>query len=156
MLQALLLSPPLGGCCKIQKVIHIAEAVNLEEMLGRTGSALLEHIANSDAVILHISQRGEGEEKYQQMRRVIKNLNPGVPVYILKVALYFLAKPVLNQMPISVNAIMNVFLGIILQAIPFLLLGVLLSSLIQIFIPRGLSRMGQLPGHLAIRFFFRI
>jgi uncharacterized membrane protein YraQ (UPF0718 family) len=35
-----------------------------------------------------------------------------------------------------VNTVINVFLGIILQAVPFLLIGVLLSSAIQIFIPK--------------------
>lgn len=165
-LQELLLAPPLSGSCKIQKVIHIAEAVNLEEMLGRTGSALPEQIANSDVVILRTPQSGGGTAAYQQMRRTIKILNPGVATYRLRgmefrnlhkwvfretgpkissfflallcvAALYLLVKPVFSQMPISINTIINVFLGIILQAIPFLLLGVLLSSFIQIFIPKA-------------------
>lgn len=165
-LQELLLGHPLQGSCKIQKVIHIAESVNLEEMLGRTGTALPEQIANSDVVILRTPKRKEGTAAYQQMRRTIKILNPGVAIYRLRsmefgrlykcifketgpkissfflallcmAALYLLVKPAFSQIPIPINTIINVFLGIILQAIPFLLLGVLLSSFIQIFIPKA-------------------
>jgi uncharacterized membrane protein YraQ (UPF0718 family) len=38
---------------------------------------------------------------------------------------------------VPVNKIVNIFLGIILQAIPFLLIGVMLSSAIQIFVDRS-------------------
>lgn len=151
---------------RIQKVIHFADVSGLEEILGRTGTSLPEQIANSDAVILRISQKNSGTGTYQRMRHMIKNINPGVPVFKLKetcpvnlykwvmekkpspvysffrsllflTAAYFLTKPVLDQLSFSANTIINVFLGIILQAIPFLLLGVLLSSIIQIFVPRS-------------------
>ncbi|MGC4019494.1 MAG: permease [Muricomes sp.] len=164
-LQDLLSGPSLYNCCKIRKVLHIAEAAHLEMMLGQTGSALPEQIASSDIIILRASQNKESTTAYQQMRRTINILNPGVPIVRFKgmkfdnlykwifretrpgissfflvliclAALYLLIRPVFNQIPIPVNTIMNVFLGIILQATPFLLLGVILSSLIQIFIPK--------------------
>lgn len=165
LLQDFFLSPILRSC-RIQKVIHIADTTELEETLGRTGDALPEQIANSDAVILRISQQSSNTGSYQRMRHMVRNINPGVSVYKLKdtcpvnfygrvmekkpspvysffrsllflTAVYFLTKPVLDLLSISVNTVINVFLGILLQAIPFLLLGVLLSSLIQIFVPRS-------------------
>lgn len=163
LLQEFFLSPLLRNC-RIQKVIHIADAPGLEETLGRTGNSLPEQIANSDAVILRTAQTSYGKAVYQRMRHMIKKINPGVPIFKLKdtypenlykrvlekkpsplysffrsllflAAAYFLTKPVLDQLSLSTNTIINVFLGIILQAIPFLLLGVLLSSLLQIFVP---------------------
>lgn len=56
---------------------------------------------------------------------------------VLIVPLHFVAGPVLEAFQIPANAIINVFLGILLQAVPFLLIGVLLSSAIQAFIPQS-------------------
>lgn len=44
--------------------------------------------------------------------------------------------PHLEGWGVPINNIVNAFLGMLLQALPFLLIGVLLSSAIQIFIPR--------------------
>ena len=49
----------------------------------------------------------------------------------------FACMPWLSQKGIPVIKAFSVFMGIFLQAIPFLLLGVLLSSAIQIFLPDG-------------------
>lgn len=48
-----------------------------------------------------------------------------------------IAGPVIGMSKLPVNKFINVFLGIILQAIPFLLIGILISSAIQIFIPQS-------------------
>ncbi len=165
LLQELLSSSSLQGCCKIQRVIHIADNIQLDGMLGRTGEALPEQITNSDAIILRVSMNNINvSEIYKQTCRTIKSLNKGVPIYkltdqrfekvnrkilerrgpqfssfflvlLMFTALFFLLIPGLNQTSFSLNTVTNVFLGIILQAIPFLLLGVLLSSLLQIFVP---------------------
>ncbi len=160
VLQALLLQPPLRGLCKVQKVIHIADAANIENLLGRTGSALPEQIANSDFVTL---RNVRAPETFSRIRRLLNGINPGIDLYdvkayndlyrqlyrrkehpvnffflmvLLVVTLYFAARPVFEALQIPFNTIVNVFLGIILQAVPFLLIGVLLSSAIQIFVPR--------------------
>ncbi len=54
------------------------------------------------------------------------------------VVFLMLLKPVLEIFEFPANKFINVFLGIILQALPFLTIGVLLSSLIQVFVPQGL------------------
>ena len=57
---------------RIQKVIHVADVSGLEEILGRTGTSLPEQIANSDAIILRISQKNSGTGTYQRMRHMIQ------------------------------------------------------------------------------------
>ncbi len=159
-LQAILLQEPLRNLCKLQKVIHIGDGANMEGLLGRTGGALPEQIAGSDfAVIRNVFSRTD----YKRVTRLLNAINPGIETYkiddyedlyqplfrkrerpvnffflimILLTALYFVTQPVFETHQIPVNLIINVFLGIILQAVPFLLIGVLLSSAIQIFVPQ--------------------
>ncbi len=157
-LQTLLLQPTLRSLCKIRKVIHIADGAVFETILGRTGAALPEQVANSDFVVLRNAQPGSDMKR---IRRIVNEINPGAGIYpitpysdfcaqlskrkehpvdvffllvILIVALFLLARPLFELANIPVNTIINIFLGIILQAFPFLLIGVLLSSAIQIFV----------------------
>ncbi|MPW26731.1 permease [Alkalibaculum sp. M08DMB] len=160
-LQSMFLDPSLRFLCKIQKTVHIADAANIENLLGRTGGALLEQIANSDFVVL---RNVSVAVTYKRIRRLLNGINPGVDIYDIKeyddlykqlfrkkenpvnfffaalvfiVAIHIMVKPILEIFQIPVNTIINVFLGIILQAIPFLLIGVLLSSAIQVFVPQS-------------------
>ncbi len=160
-LQSLLLYPPLRRLCNVQKVIHVADAAKIENLLGRTGGALPEQIASSDFAVVRNARSPTG---YKQVRRLLNGINPGINVYetreyaglykqlfsrqenpvnlffltiVFIIALHFVARPLFEARQMPVNAIINVFLGMILQAIPFLLLGVLLSSAIQIFVPRS-------------------
>ncbi len=159
-LQSLLLASSLRSLCKIKKVIHLADAASLENLLGRTGGALPEQIASSDFVVI---RNIASAKTLKQIRHLIRGINPGVNIYQIKdyedlchqlfeekdrpvsfffltvsllATLYFIAKPVLEDFQIPVNAFTNVFLGIILQAVPFLLVGILLSSAIQVFVPQ--------------------
>ncbi|MEG6520716.1 permease [Desulfotomaculum sp. 1211_IL3151] len=160
-LQALLLQDSLRSLCKIQKVIHIADAASIENLLGRTGGALPEQIANSDfAVVRNV----HSATVYKRIHRLLNGINSGINIYEIRaykdlykqlfgrqehpvnfffltvamlVILHFAARPVFEAFQIPFNTIINVFLGIILQAVPFLLIGVLLSSVIQVFIPQG-------------------
>lgn len=159
-LQSLLLHPSLRRLCRIQKVMHIVDGMNIENLLGRTGNALPEQIANCDFVAV---RNVRSKAAYNRIRKLINGINPGVDIYRIRayqslyrqffegkghpvitfflltclIALFYLiAKPVLETLQIPVNTIVNIFLGMILQAIPFLLMGVLLSSAIQIFIPK--------------------
>jgi len=160
-LQSLLLHPSLRGLCQIQKVIHVADAANIENLLGRTGGALPEQIASSDFAVV---RNARSASAFARLRRLFNGINPGINIYKMKayndlykqlfgkkerpvniffitvvlfVTLYLVAKPVLEGYRIPINAIVNVFLGVILQAVPFLLIGVLLSAAIQVFIPQG-------------------
>lgn len=162
-LQALLLQKGLRALCKIQKVIHIGDGTAIEGLLGRTGGALPEQIASSDFIVVHNIYSSVA---YRRICRLLRGINPGVSIYevrgtrlhqdlyrrlfsrrehplnlffltvVLLMALHIFARPVLEAFQLPVNTIINVFLGIILQAVPFLLIGVLLSSAIQVFIPQ--------------------
>ncbi len=160
-LHELLLSPALNRICRIEKVIHIADADKLESLIGRTGDALPEQIANCDFAVA----RGIGSRKeMHRFRRLLRGLNPGVDVYGTKqmsdifgaiykerphpvntlclwlfalIVLLFTAPHIVDLSNTPVNTLINVFLGIILQAVPFLLIGVLISSAIQIFVSNG-------------------
>jgi uncharacterized protein len=160
-LHGLLLSPALRSICRIEKVIHMADAETLEGLIGRTGSALPEQIAESDFAVA----RGiESRKELLRLRRLLRSLNPGVELYgtrqmsdiygaiykekrhpvntlclwlLTLVILLFTVSHIFDLSKTPVNTLINVFLGIILQAVPFLLIGVLISSAIQIFVSSG-------------------
>ncbi|MDR1650509.1 MAG: permease [Synergistaceae bacterium] len=163
-LDSLLASPDLRDACELRKVVHASDAENLGHLLGRTGNALPEQIAGSDLVILRGA--GE-RRAFKRAKRLLRAVNPGVGVYdadspggigrvigdifgkdrtpvrnlfitvTLAVIFYSLSKPVLEIYGLPADFIVNVFLGIILQAFPFLLIGVLISSAVQVFVPRS-------------------
>jgi uncharacterized membrane protein YraQ (UPF0718 family) len=160
-LQDLLLQPSLRELCQISKVIHIADAAKLESLLGKTGGALPEQIASSDFAVVRGVRSAGG---LAVIKRLLHKISPGIPTYAVKmhedvyrqlckkkepiinvffltvlvlIVLYLFAKPILELAQIPVNKIVNVFLGIILQAVPFLLIGVLLSSAIEIFVSKS-------------------
>lgn len=157
----LLLSTSLKHKCHIEKVIHMVDAEKLEALIGRTGGALPEQIASCDFVV---SRGIESRKDRRRLRRLLRGLNSRVEIYeisdmsdifgalykekrhpvdtlcfwlfSLLIVLFILSQIVdLTQTP--VNTLINVFLGIILQAVPFLLIGVLISSAIQIFVSSG-------------------
>ncbi|MEA4816219.1 MAG: permease [Lachnospiraceae bacterium] len=152
---------PLGATCKIKRVLHIADAESIENLLGKTGGALPEQIANSDFAVL---RNARSKAVFRRIQRLMCGINPGLRIYGIKdynnlykqlfdnkehpfsmffimflfvVSIYIIAKPTLELFGFPVNTVINVFLGIILQAVPFLLIGVLLSSAIQVFVPRS-------------------
>ncbi|MDR2132774.1 MAG: permease [Clostridiales Family XIII bacterium] len=171
-LQSLLAHPALRGLCKLGKVIYVADAAKLEALAGRTGSAPAEQMASCDFAVVRGVYTARGLKKFQ---RLLRAFNPGLRVHraicqddILKefsgkklspwlrflipivpaVALYLLAAPLLEP-PVPLNKIVNIFLGIILQAIPFLIIGVLLSSVIRIFVS-GAFIENRFPRHPAL------
>lgn len=163
-LQALLSQEPLRGLCRIQTVIHIADGANFEKLLGGTGGVLPEQIANSDFAAVRDSPSPAADRR---LRRLLNGMNPGIGIFkiqdkhalyrrlyerrghpavlfmlavFLIVAVFYAARPILElmQAQAAVDTVVNICLGILLQAIPFLLIGVLLSSAIQVLIPPGL------------------
>jgi uncharacterized membrane protein YraQ (UPF0718 family) len=161
-LQALLARAPLRDLLQLRKVVHVADAASVETLMGRTGAALPEQIANSDFAVVRGAKTPEDGKR---MRRLLGTVNPGIPVYrderlaeiqkavfrrrenpfstffllvVLMTLVYLAGSMLFTQMRVDINTIVNVFLGIILQAVPFLLIGVLLSSLIQTYISSAL------------------
>jgi uncharacterized membrane protein YraQ (UPF0718 family) len=160
VLEQLLLEPGLHKACRIQRVLHVADGGQIEELLGRTGAALPGQIAQSDFILL---RRAPSPPRLRRLRGQLAALNPGIKLYgeremtrlsnrlltpkeqpvslfvqavLLLIALYYILRPLWETLQLPVNGLINVFLGIILQAIPFLVIGVLLSSAIQIFVPQ--------------------
>jgi uncharacterized membrane protein YraQ (UPF0718 family) len=157
-LQALMLNPSLHRLCRIEKVMHIVKAGTLESLLENTGGTLAGQIAACDFAVV----RGvHSDQIYYHVRKILRGFNPGLKlldirqnqniyheVYhkrkhpintfcigiLLFILIYLLAVPFSDLSPIPFNMIINVFLGIMLQAVPFLLIGVLISSVIQVFI----------------------
>jgi len=158
-LQSLFSYNDLHRICKIMKVVHMADAKTLDVMLGRTGGVLPEQISNCDLAVVR-NMRSNAVTKH--VRRLMRSINPGIetygemqiskilrdiyskhinPISILCIcivwflaAYYIIATPSFDLSQTPLNTLVNVFLGIILQAVPFLLIGVLISSAIQIFI----------------------
>lgn len=161
-LYSLLLNTSLKNLCKIEKVVHIANAETIERLLGKTGAALPEQILNCDIAVL---RNVHSTKALNRIRRLFKGINPDIyickanektdlyqelfrkkiqPVYSLlqsAVTMVFVcisAKLLLSIFKINENLLINIFIGIILQAIPFLLIGVLISSFIQVFVPNSM------------------
>lgn len=150
----------LHHICKIKKVIHVADANTLDIMLKQTGGVLPEQISNCDFAVV---RNMDSSSKAKYVRRLMNSINPGMetygemqiskmlrsiyseyanPISILCIGIacfwaiyYIFGTPSFDFSHTPLNTLINVFLGIILQAVPFLLIGVLISSAIQIFIP---------------------
>ena len=172
----------LGDFCQIEKILHLADAEMLERLIVQTDGVLLEQISNSDIVVLRNADSGA---PFRRLKRMVQTWNPGVKVLPLRplrnverelsrpnrnqsltllqglvfsAAAYLVLRFVLEAWQGSsdqLDTLINVFLGIILQAIPFLLIGVLLSSMIQIFVSQQLIER-WFPKHLAGGMFFSI
>ncbi|MBU5308634.1 permease [Clostridioides mangenotii] len=150
----------LGNLCKIQKVINIVDISKFEVILGKVGSPLIEQIANSDLVIAR-----NFKAKSTNIKRTIHSINKGVKIcpfkymekidnlvyqkklhpinglcvsILLFMIFYSIFRRLFNTIVIPVDTTINIFLGILLQGLPFLMIGVILSSLIQVFISKEL------------------
>ncbi len=172
LLQNMLLGSSIKKLCGIHKVINISDGENIESILGRTGASLPEQISNSDIAVIRSKN---SSSSFKRIRKIMRDLNPNIYVCDFKsydelyehlfrhekqpVAMFLLAilaiiflnitlNPFLELANIPVNTVINIFLGIILQALPFLMIGVLLSSFIQIFIPKSAieRRFPKSPG----------
>lgn len=176
-LQDLLLSPALHRLCRLEKMLHLADAAVLPGLLGRTGGALPGQVAECDFVVL----RNVPEKKTRsRVRRMLRSFHPGLRIFDFTgvydlfpviygkdpnpvkifcfglfyiTAMYLLLSRVIDFSGTPVNTLINVFLGIMLQAVPFLTIGVLISSAIQVFLPASAMERRfpkrALPGMLA-------
>ncbi|GAB6106594.1 permease [Fusibacter bizertensis] len=163
----------------IQKVVHVIDGKNALDLIGKTGTALQEQIANSDLAVIRNSDQ---KLKPFGLKKTLRDLNPDLQLYddtamseiidhiievkkepianflmLLTFIVVFsiLLKPILEIFDFPVNKFINVFLGIILQALPFLTIGVLLSSLIQVFVPQELIER-RFPKSLGLGFIVAI
>lgn len=165
-----------GDFCRIQKILHIADGSELERLLGGAGAALPDQIANCDAIVLR-NARGRD---FTRLRRLLRDVNPGVsvlreenfrglekalqksrptPITLFLLGLLFFCAAYLWLRLLAgggrVDGVVNMFMGILLQAVPFLLIGVILSSAIQVFVSDRLIAE-KFPRHPAGGFLFAL
>ncbi|SHH74381.1 hypothetical protein SAMN02745823_00819 [Sporobacter termitidis DSM 10068] len=160
LLQDIFRHPALYRLCRLEKIIHMLDAETLESLLGKTGGALPEQIAGCDFAVARGLRSGKD---YARVKRLLRNLNPGVKLLrirqaesiyseiyrkksrpvnafsvglLLFVGMYLLAARFVDLSQTPVNTVINIYLGIMLQAVPFLLIGVMISSIIQVFVPQ--------------------
>lgn len=149
----------LSDFCRVKKIIHITNANTLESLLKNTGTILMEQIYHSQFIIVN-NCSSKTQEK--ELHKLIKSYSPRSKIIFTDKALtsslklidtkkqllflpflcgigtigilYVLASAFFPLWNISTSTVISIFLGIILQAIPFLLIGILLSSFIQVFL----------------------
>ena len=161
-LLSLLWDPVLSTVCQLKKVIHIVDAEKLEFLLNGMGGYLIDQISESDIAIVRNYQT---KSQYRRTCRLLEEVNPGLEILemtsysklckpvlretdgqissfimelMLIICLFFLAGIVSGLEGLPISRMVNLFLGMTLQAVPFLLIGILLSSSIQILIPDGM------------------
>lgn len=152
-LEELFLQFYVNAILSIEKVVYISEASSLN-ILPAYGPAALSQIAGSDCA--YIRSRGNAKEA-----RVLYSYNPDIRIYThgkrsrliqnlfsfrvqpgfwgLAVAIaamtYMTALVLLPGFGFPIGKYISIFLGVFLQAAPFLAVGVLISSAIQIYLP---------------------
>lgn len=152
-LEELFLQFYVNAILSIEKVVYIADSHNLN-MLPSFGSAALSQIAGSDCA--YIRSRSAAKEA-----RVLYSYNPDIRIFTqgkrsrliqnlfsfrvqpgfwgLAVAIaamsYMTAIVLLPGFGFPIGKYISIFLGVFLQAAPFLAVGVLISSAIQIYLP---------------------
>ncbi len=152
-LLSILSAKPLHSLCKLRRVIQVADGQEYMAQLSQTGSMLLEQAAQCDLAVV----RDADKKQLLGIRRSLKGIQSGgytlafsdgalidsvlysanirEPIKILTVLTAIVAAFYLfTFFKLSIPNSVTVFLGTWLQAIPFLLLGILLSSVIQVFV----------------------
>ncbi|WP_024296354.1 permease [Lacrimispora indolis] len=161
-LLSLFWDPVFSSVCQLKKVIHIVDAEKLEFLLSGMGIYLIDQISESDIAIVRNYHK---KSQYQRTRRLLEEVNPGLQIlemtsysklcklvlrepdgpvstffmeFMLIICLFLLAGIISGLEGLPISRMVNLFFGMTLQAVPFLLIGILLSSVIQILIPDGM------------------
>lgn len=160
-LLSLFWDPVFSTVCRLKKVIHIVDAEKLESLLGGTGICLIDQVSESDiAVVRNVHTKSQ----YRHVCRLLEEVNPGIEIlqmasysklckpvlrepegpvssflmeFMLIICLFFLAGIISGSEGLPISRMVNLFFGMTLQAVPFLLIGILLSSVIQVLIPES-------------------
>ncbi|WP_395017852.1 permease [Robinsoniella peoriensis] len=157
-LERIFLQLRMGELFHIAKVIYLADVPVADMLLGQTGEAPISQVAASDLTFLRNAETKEDRSRFEQkihgisrsevhllsqpeMKQTVqkKRMAPYVPAAasIGVIGSLILAAPFLEQKGLPLNTILTLFMGVFLQGVPFLLLGVLLSSAIQVFLPQS-------------------
>jgi len=158
-LEKLLLSNALRRRIHIERVMYLADVEMAGMMLGQTGEGPISQVASSDVIYL---RNTEDENAVKQLEHMCKALAPSTEVweyskealldelgkqkgspllewlaFALLACFLLMVVALAEQRGVPLIRYFTIFMGVFLQAVPFLLLGVLISSAIQVFIPVG-------------------
>lgn len=146
------LSIKLPSSCRISNIYFIADASTFALYMNNMKSIMLEQISNSDIVILNRDKFLESVEK-TNIKRVIKAVNRQARIVyhkkdfdykiqnnkkdiggFLVVGLLLILYMFFVSLKNTGTSFRTVFLSILIQALPFILIGIFISSFLQIFI----------------------
>lgn len=143
----------LKATLSIEKIVYIADAAALS-MVSAAGEAAISQIAGSDCAYIRSQDMAKGA-------RVLTNYNPDIRIFtygkrdrliqrlfsfgiqpgfwFLAVAVaamvYITSSTLLPGFGVPIGKYVSKFLGVFLQAVPFLAVGVCISSVIQVYLP---------------------
>lgn len=150
---SILQAKALQGLIKLHRLIQVADGEDYLQLLSQSGSITLEQVTQCDLVavrnahkkllgiirrslkqiqnnqyVLDFEDAGQIDSLlyYPNVKETVRILT----IFSVGVATFYL----LSLLSLPIPASVTVFLGTWLQAIPFLMLGILLSSIIQVFV----------------------
>lgn len=153
-LEEMLLQFTAKAVLSIEKVVYAADGASFKARIPDAGAAAYSQIAGSDCAYVRL----RGHRRNRNDMDVLYNCNPDIRVYtsrdrfaralfrfgmkprhcflmiLTAVMLYMMVFPLLNEVGVPPGRYVSIFLGVFLQAAPFLAIGVLLSSLIQVYL----------------------
>ena len=115
-LEEMLLQFSAAPMVSVEKVIYMADETGLQYRIPDAGAAAFSQIAGSDCAYIRATKHLHSKTD----ARLLYNCNPDIRVFSERKWERF---------------VREMFLGVFLQAAPFLAIGVLLSSAIQVYIP---------------------
>ncbi len=164
VLEDLLYGTALSQYVKPTKLFYVTDSNYVLHMLGRTGEANLTQLANADVIIHQDAPNSHNAEQHQRAREILKKFRNDCPImdgvwaqisdsgdrnkaivpadrdiFILGATLLaaygfvMIGDP--GLLPTSLHRVFLIVAGIILQAFPFLTVGILASSLLRFFVP---------------------
>lgn len=151
--------------CKLRNLVHIGNAGNFKHYLSNMASILQPQIINSDVVLFNRFDHLSGQEKKRLKSQVkninpktepmftgdwtksrlinyfkpyekYQKITPGM-ILLAAVLLILCLIPfqILEQIYNQIQSVSTYFLSILLQALPFILLGAFVSAVIQLLVP---------------------
>lgn len=139
----------------IEKVIYAADETSLDQRVADSGAISMSQIAASDCVYVSAGKTKRlsfgselpvfTEDNWDAFLKKLFRYDLKPQLWLLSITaaaiLYLMIRPVLGPVRFSLDVFLTIFLGVFLQAVPFLAIGVILSSAIQVFVsPEWIQR----------------
>lgn len=152
----------LPSCCFVNKIIFLADSSTFALYMSNMKAIMSEQISNSDIVILNREGSLDSAQR-RNMERMLKNINSQARIiyysshfrrlyenikpykelklFLITLVMFFLY--LIASMAKTdgfsgqfkkIQALNTVFISILIQALPFILIGVFISSVLQVFV----------------------